>query len=321
MAETHGTENGRRQAALAWLVTLNGAPSPAARRDFAAWRADPANRAAFAEAEALWRRAAQPAAELAREEQAWLAPLLAGSRPRPRRRAFRWAIVSFCAVLLGFGVWLERPGLLQDLRADHATRRGERQSLALPDGSTAILDADTAVAIRFSGTERRIALMRGAAYFEVTPGQAPFVVEAASGEVRVLGTRFGVTLTPAGATVTVASGRVEVRPPVGAPALLGRGQQLRYRSGGAGPVTPVDPDQALAWRDGRLAFQQATLAEVVAAIGRHRAGRILILDAELAGRRVTGSFPAGDTEAALASLQAILGFRRQDLTPHLVTLR
>jgi len=325
MPKTEGDDHKREQDALAWLVCLHGAPTATDRRRFDAWLTEPANRAAFDRAEALWRLTEAPAHDLSREEAPSLDALVAaargpGTRDRPRWGR-RFALAAVAAVAIGGGLWLERPTLLADAFADVATARGEQRRVTLADGSAVLLDADSALTLSFNAGERRLRLLRGAAFFEVVPDAAPFIVEAAEGEVRVLGTKFAISLAGEATTVSVLSGRVEVQPAGGRPAVLGAGQQLRYRGALASAPSPADPDAAFAWREGRLVFHQAALRDVVAAIGRHRAGRILILDGALAERRVTGSFPAADTEAALASLQAILGFRRQDLTGHLVLLR
>jgi transmembrane sensor len=326
MPDTQGHDQEREQHALAWLVRLHGAPTAADRRRFDAWAADPANRAALDRAEALWRATEPSALSLAREEAPALDALMATARAqqpavRPSRSR-RFAIATAALALIAGGAsWLERPTLLADLSADVVTARGEQRRVTLADGSAVLLDADSALALRFGTDERRLRLLRGTAFFEVVPGTAPFVVEAAEGEVRVLGTSFAVALAGEDTTVSVLSGRVEVAATGGRRTVLGAGQQARYRGTSLSLPAALHPDAAFAWQEGRLVFHQATLRDVVAAIGRHRPGRILILDGALAERRVTGSFPAADTEAALASLQAILGFRRQDLTGHLVLLR
>jgi transmembrane sensor len=224
------------------------------------------------------------------------------------------------AVVAG-GVWLERPHLFQDLSADHVTARGERRLVALPDGSTALLEADSAISLDYGAGERRVALLRGAAFFAVVATGQPFVVAAAGGETRVLGTKFEVRLSGEDAVVTVAEGQVSVELPGREAAILEAGQQIRYGPDGAGAVTAADLDAAFAWQQGRLVFYRARMSEVVEALGRYHAGRIVILDDTLADRRVTGSLAIGDADAALTSLQAIVGFRRTSIAGHLVILR
>jgi transmembrane sensor len=324
MSDAQGDDHKREQQAISWLIRLQGAPSAGDRRRFDAWAADAANRRAFERAEVFWRTTEAPAHDLAREEAQALDALVVAAHAAPSRRprwARRFSVAAVALALISGGVWLERPSLIVDMAADAATARGEQRRVTLADGSTVVLDADSAVDLRFAPGERRLRLLRGTAFFEVVTDPAPFIVEAAEGEVRVLGTSFAVALAGEATTVTVVSGRVEVAASGGRRATLRAGQQARYRGAALSAPAPFDPDTALAWREGRIVVHQATLRDVVAEIGRHRPGRVVILDGALAERRVTGSFPAADTEAALASLQAILGFRRQDLTGHLVLLR
>jgi DNA-directed RNA polymerase specialized sigma24 family protein len=88
-----------------------------------------------------------------------------------------------------------------------------------------------------------------------------------------------------------------------------------------GEVMTVDVEAAFAWQHGRLVFYRARLSEVIEAIGRYRPGRIVILNSEVAARRITGSFPADDPDAALAALQTIVGFQRDTIAGRLVLVR
>src|SRR5262249_8861242 len=92
----------------------------------------------------------------------------------------------------------------------YATRVGERQSVTFADGSTAELNADTAIRVSMSPAKRRVRLIHGEALFAVRhDGARPFVVETSFGELRVHGTTFLVTLGVASARATVFQGVVE----------------------------------------------------------------------------------------------------------------
>ena len=77
----------------------------------------------------------------------------------------------------------------------------------------------------------------------------------------------------------------------------------------------------LAWRQGWLNYYRAPLADVVNDLGRYYPGRILLLNDELAARRVSGSFPSKDPRAVLSSLQGVLGFEQTEVFGHLIILR
>ena len=72
--------------------------------------------------------------------------------------------------------------------------RGGEYVLVLSDGTTVYLNAESELTypVKFSGKDRRVCL-KGEAYFEVERDTCkPFIVEANSLEIQVLGTEFGV---------------------------------------------------------------------------------------------------------------------------------
>ena len=100
---------------------------------------------------------------------------------RPARRI--WAAASTIAASIALIV--AAPTLNVRLRADHRTATGEVSTVVLPDRSTAMLDSGSAIAVRYSGAERRVELLQGRAWFEVRHGDnRPFRVAAAGGVTR-----------------------------------------------------------------------------------------------------------------------------------------
>lgn len=149
----------------------------------------------------------------------------------------------------------------------------------------------------------------------------PFVVEASGGETRVLGTQFEVRLQPDGAEVTVLSGRVGVTPSKqGQQQVLTAGQQVAYADGIADPLHGVDSASRLAWREVGSTTTRP-LADVVEDLRRYYPGRILLLNEDMAAKRVSGSFPSQDPVAVLNALQAVLGFEQHSLLGRMIVLR
>jgi transmembrane sensor len=199
---------------------------------------------------------------------------------------------------------------------------GEIRTVTLADQSQVTLDADSAIAVDFSRGERHVRVRRGAGFFSVTHTGEPFVVDAEKGQARVLGTQFEVRLLSHGAQVTVLSGRVGVTAGKNAEQqILTAGQQVAYGVGSAEKLHAVDSEAQLAWRQGWLNYYKATLADVVQDLGRYYPGRIVLLNDELAARRVSGSFPSKDPQAVLSSLQGVLGFEQHSVLGHLIILR
>jgi transmembrane sensor len=209
---------------------------------------------------------------------------------------------------------------LQYLMADERTATGERRSLTLPDGSRLHLNSRSAVDIDFNATRRTLRLRAGEIAIDTTQAAhatvadaRPFIVDTPQGELRALGTRFLVRLdeqaTPQTAHLTVLQHAVAARPGRCGPStdgacaaqrVIAQGQSVALSAEAVSPATPASPD-ADAWRDHMLVFDNTRLADVVAAIARHRAGHIA-LDPSLAERRVSGTFPLGDTDRALDAL-------------------
>ena len=325
-------EDAQRQARQ-WLLRLNDAGGDAWLGAFQAWlAADPQHARAYAEVDALWQASALPAQRLAAEEGDALGSYLtAMDRPAPRRAPSnhrRWAypLASAACLLLMLwaGGWWSPGHWLTDLSADYVSAPGEVREITLGDGSRLTLDADSAVAVSLDGEQRRVDLLRGAASFAVKHLPKPFVVRAGEGEARVLGTEFEVRRQGEQTRVTVAEGRVSVRGShaVGMPeVVLGAGERVRIDGTRLGDAQPADAQAALAWRQGWLTFYRAPLGEVLERLGTYYPGRIVLLDSELAQRRVSGSFRSTDPQAALDSLQAVVGFHQQPLLGRFVLIR
>ena len=315
------------QAALQWLSRINEQPEQAQGAAFKRWLlADPGHREAYAQAQALWQMSAAPAARLADEERGGLQQYLDAMAKAPARGRWRQRVaalaVAACLVLAVGTVGGWHPGYwLQDLQADYSSAGNVRQ-VTLADQSQVTLDAGSAITVDFAQGERRVRLLRGAAFFQVTHTGEPFLVAAAGGEVRVLGTQFEVREQGDGAQVTVRSGRVAVTPGRGVVAReLTANQQLAYVHGHAASTVSVDSESRLAWRQGWLNYYQVPLAQVVEDLGRYYPGRILLLGGELGQRKVSGSFPVQAPLAALDSLGNVMGFSRQTVLGRLTIIR
>ncbi|WP_347904215.1 FecR family protein [Pseudomonas purpurea] len=317
----------QEHAALAWLSLLHDQPSSGDQLTFSRWlQADPAHVEAYAQAQVVWELSEVPARTLADEDALALQGYLAAMNRTRRSRMRRWsgalAMAACLLLMVSMGAGWQPSRWVDDLGADYVSAPGEIRTVTLADQSRVTLDADSAIAVDFTHGERHIQLRRGAGFFSVTHTGEPFVVQAEQGEARVLGTQFEVRLQPAGAQVTVLSGRVGVTARQGsAQQILTEGQQVAYGTGAAEPLHAVDSEAQLAWRQGWLNYARAPLAEVVNDLRRYYPGRILLLNDTLATRRVSGSFPHQDPQAVLNSLQGVLGFEQHRVLGRLIILR
>lgn len=267
----------------------------------AAVSVDESRRRLFDDLEQIWNAAAKPAPQSDRR-QAWQKLddrirqeskiKLLGVRPdRPsvsRTRRTRPAVpklmlvaLTLVVALLG-GVFLIRgvvgpalttPPLQPEV---FATKRGQRATIQLTDGTRVHLNADSRFTApeRFDSDKREVHL-EGEAFFEVARDSIrPFLVHTAHATVEVLGTSFDVSAYPSDeqARVVVEEGKVSVRG-VGAgeeDAVVLNSRELGLVSGDAAPVVQrdVDLDRFLGWREGRLVFRNSSLEEVATQLER-----------------------------------------------------
>lgn len=299
--EDPAREDPIHEAAAGWVARLSSPDATQKDRDaFDLWRAaDPAHGAAHAEMEALWHTL--------------------GHVPDPRRRrGVPKTLAGLAVVAVLSAAFAHRLGLLDRLRSDLWSGVGEIAHATLADGSRIDLNTDTAVALRFSETERGVELLRGEAVFDVVPDpRRPFVVRGDGLSVRAVGTRFFVRADGTDRPVGVAEGRVDVAAS-GRHRPVSAGEVVRREDDASLAVIGADVDRTMAWREGRLTFSGERLSAVLAELDRYRHGRIVLLDARAGERRVTGAFDPRNTDDALEAIGATMGVRVTRLTPLLV---
>jgi transmembrane sensor len=182
------------------------------------------------------------------------------------------------------------------------TPAAHRQTLALEDGSTAELNAQTTVRTDFRYGRRAVELERGEAFFSVAKDpDHPFLVVTPAGTISVTGTEFNVRLANRGtAEVTLIEGAVSIEQPTGVSVGLQPRQQ--FSTGGALRTLAADEiANVTAWRQGRLVLDGLTLAEAAARIAAYH-GRTIEVDAKVASFRMGGSCPLDDLPGFLEFL-------------------
>jgi transmembrane sensor len=321
--------------AIDWLVLLrSGAAGDDDRQRFAEWLAQgPEHASAFRDAERLWASVADALSDEAGDRAEPPATTgLPEKRPSPssplhrrRLRPARWAVAA--VLLLGLG--LQGLHVSDFWLSDYATDTGEQKQVSLDDGSTVLLDTDTAIALDWTPSRRLIRLRHGRAVFTVAPDAArPFEVKTGPAVVRALGTVFEVSESAAGAiAVTVQEHAVSVRladgPTDSAQAAVHvvSGQRVTYSpTQGLSPPEKADMSQATAWQRHKLLFKDQPLVKAVAELERYRRGKILIADSRLNDLRISGVFSLDDSDAILTAVEHALGIRSTRLGPWLILL-
>ena len=294
--------------------------------EFEAWlAAAPGNRAAYTRALSLWHEFEAAAPQVQDE----LAALQRHETLRMRSGATRrwWMGAGGVAIAAGLAVAV-LPGIVaqQATAETYATGKGERKRVTLADGSVVDLNAETKLSVTYARTERKIELAEGEAIFDVThDARRPFTVAAADREVRVLGTQFDVRQRQGDLMVTVARGKVQVRPMTAASAgrqfTLTPGHRLQVARSGHEDLQVVDPQETFSWRAGRLIYRGEPLANVVADLNRQYVEQIEISDPELGKLPITGVIVLDDQPAVVARLSLMLPLRSVPSDRGLLLLR
>jgi transmembrane sensor len=192
-----------------------------------------------------------------------------------------------------------------------ATRRGERRSEKLPDGSFLDVNGDTTAQVRFYAERRTVVLQAGEIVCRVAPdGARPFTVAMETGSVRAVGTCFNVRHGPGNVQVAVEEGEVDVRSgPWWHPSTtrLTAGYEVRLDADREPSVRGgVDVAARTAWREGRIVFNATPLAEAMEELNRYMALPVRVPDSRVRGLRISGIFRIDDPGALLSALPRIL---------------
>jgi transmembrane sensor len=301
-----------RAEAIAWLTRLRSPDGAEDHETFQDWyAADPRHADIYDDVLGTWDSTA-----LAARTPAGEMPRRLDSKPdtRPRLRMAVAAVAALVLVVLS-GVGLQRFGAFGPGRTDPAevaSRLGEIRTVTLTDGTRVTLDTNSALAIAYTAGERRLTLEHGRARFDVAHDPArPFVVTAGGGMIIAHGTLFDVDLQQHRVTVSLLRGSVEVRNEAAGQVgtartgrLLKPGQRLELEQ-----RTPTGSPVALRasetrWPSGMLSFEDAPLAEVVAAANRYNSVQIILADPAVEALRFTGTFAARDAQGLARMLSA-----------------
>ncbi|WP_423127142.1 FecR family protein [Gaoshiqia sp. Z1-71] len=209
--------------------------------------------------------------------------ILLQSAPKTSKLSLLWQFYSRVAAILLLPVLILSVYLMlqnEDVVSDAASfievhsPYGSRTKFSLPDGSTGWLNGGSLIRypVQF-GAERKVVL-DGEAFFEVVKNpQSPFIVDATSLQIKVLGTSFNVVAYEVDSIseVVVASGKVEV---------TGEGQRFKQvllpserlicnRVNHQLSKSNVYIENYTSWKSGQLMFLNDKLDEVVRKLSRY----------------------------------------------------
>lgn len=160
----------------------------------------------------------------------------------------------------------------------HETLPGQKSTITIPDGTSVQLNAESMLSYAENfGTDAstREVKLEGEAFFNVKKDSLkPFIVHARTLKTTVLGTSFNVKsyANESEAQVVVATGQVSVENAVagiGNRIILAPNEMVSYDTGEQTMIKQSgDFSDLLAWKDGRLIFDNVTIKEAIPELER-----------------------------------------------------
>ena len=186
------------------------------------------------------------------------------------------------------------------------------QTFTLPDSSSVTLAPGATLRLQ-RHKDNRLVQMTGKVYFNVRhDDRAPFRVDAGTGFVKVLGTRFQVDALDS-TSVSVVSGKVlftDSRSD-GEGLILTKGQSAVLDPAASKPVeiTPKHPNPA-AWATGEFIYDNTPLPEVLSELSEYYDVTLVAFDAGHSSgesRRLSGEFSTSSLQEILNLINSALG--------------
>ncbi|MEM9439388.1 MAG: DUF4880 domain-containing protein [Pseudomonadota bacterium] len=303
---THEPSESVIQEAVSWLVRLqSGALSESEHQDFLRWRAaDPSHGIAWRRLEAI----DSDIGDIASVEGADLLEAfdVIGRRERRRRALKLIGIAGLGLSAAGLATYPPRP-LLHAL-ADHVTGAGEKQTIALPQGGSIVLNTKTALNMRRgSNAIGAYELIDGEVLVETGAGNSSQTLDITTrhGVFIPSGTRFILRVLGELTRLSVLEGVVAIRP---FDIAVHPGRTVAVSTTGVNDdVTTLAMDPA-AWLEERLIVRDMPLLAFMTELWRYRSGWLYV-DADIAKLKVSGVYQLDDLAAATTVLQRTLPIR------------
>ncbi|SMD46161.1 FecR family protein [Aquiflexum balticum DSM 16537] len=196
---------------------------------------------------------------------------------------------------------------------EKSTSHGEKLSITLPDGSRVWLNSGSRLKFpdKFSETERFMSIS-GEAYFEVKKDSLrPFRVESEGFVTTALGTSFNInTKNNALLKISLLTGKVTVdRNQDSDKITLIPGQEFQFdKAGNEKRVKSFNLERAIAWKEGRIIFENASLPEVVQTLEEWYGVKFSLVNAEKVKWKFSGEYQNQILDNILNSISYIEKF-------------
>ncbi len=175
--------------------------------------------------------------------------------------------------------------------------RGGECIVTLDDGTKVWVNAETQLKypVTFVGEKREV-ILEGEAFFDVVKNEKPFIVKTSFGDVRVLGTSFGINAyadAPESYT-TLVRGKVSVEAGTSDPLVIKPGEQVVTSKDGKMIRQEVDVEEFVGWKDGIYVFREKHLGDIMKTLERWYNISVLFEEEELRELPFTGNLKRYD---------------------------
>jgi len=226
---------------------------------------------------------------------------------KARTRRIQMAAAAIVLLAIGMTWWYQTQ---MNHPYTYVTADNEQRKIALPDGSTVIIDSNTVLRIAADYSNkggRTVSLAAGQASFEVThKAQMPFRVDMDVVSVTDIGTSFTVHRTKEKIEVSVTSGRIAfIKKETGESMEISAGSGLVYYVAERSFVGMKTADSA-GGPGGPGRYVDAPLEEIIAALERSSGKKITLGDGIPGQKKLTIDIGGGSVENSLKIICATL---------------
>lgn len=202
----------------------------------------------------------------------------------------------------------------------------KRKKVVLIDGTIVWLNTKSEISYNnlYNEKTREVTLV-GEAFFEVTKNQkVPFIVNSAGVQIKVLGTSFNIGAYPEDENVTVAllTGKIWLKAPDGNSEILIPNQTISFnkKKNHLEPIITESAENYAAWKDGKIVFNNISLAAAAKKLERLFNVNIDIKEEELSQTKINGNFTVNQQPTEVLEVLCRLVGARYRIDHHQISI-
>lgn len=223
-----------------------------------------------------------------------------------------WKWVAAAAAIFLIGFWAVRQYDIKDPEEVWQTDFGQLEKITLPDGTIVTLNANSRLTGQqnWKNLQDRELWLEGEAFFEVehlANGQK-MIVHTNEGDIVVTGTQFNVRSRDSHTSVLLTEGKVTILSKNGTEMELSPGE-FATLSGEDLRKVSTNERQELAWKDGKLIFDQTPLSVISKMIEEHYGKKVELQGNIDESRTLTGIMPNNQLNDLLEAIRLATGWK------------